>query len=466
MPTVAKPIHDVWIGKSSREQKKATLEADHFVSESAQTGGSTPRQAEEAVAAQVPANSAVSKKHWIRRRWVVLLGFLGLILAACGAAYTVNKLSGADASAPVWLASSVPELRIGGEDDAATRFTNIPSIVVEDEHLFVAVAPENEIREFDAEGNHLRTLGGSGRGPGEFSMLYRIQFANDQLLAMDAQAMRTVVFDADGKEVRSLQHSLRNPDPGVRTGAPLAVFADGSVLVSQRYGADELAEAPEDITYGIYLVAPDGSGRRVAETSPVGANSFLRNGMALVAMDAAVPWNDLLAVNPADRFLVIVKRQPAESGKEATFTVERVNLDGAPRVTRAFTYEPHRIPSEEIDRQVVGGGAALARLSAFPGGAGLLRQMRESHDIPEYEPPVSGLVMGDEGTIWLRREGIGRETVTWWVLGEDLKQIAQVELPAGLDVRYASREMVIGVEKDGLDVPSIVRYRVDTGRPD
>lgn len=350
---------------------------------------------------------------------------------------------------------------IGSEEDPNEQFTRIPSILMDSRgHLFVALSPENEIREFDAQGAHVRTIGRKGEGPGEFRLLHRIQFLRDSLVAVDVRARRTTLFDGEGREVRTLRYPVERLPSGV--GSPIAVFADGSALFGESFSADELADDTTRRT-DYYRLHPDGEFHTVTTASPHGANVFSRQGAALLAMNAPVPHDDLVGVDARRGVVVVVERRPARSGREADFSVHRVGVSAGDSLGGTFAYEPSRIAPEMADEVRVGGAAALARLSAIPGGARIRETMRATHTVPEYEPPVSALVMGDDGTIWLRREAIGRETVTWWVLDERLERIAELRLPAALQIRYADRERIVGLLPDEMDVPAIVRYRVRRG---
>lgn len=67
----------------------------------------------------------------------------------------------------------------------------------------------------------------------------------------------------------------------------------------------------------------------------------------------------------------------------------------------------------------------------------------------------------DDGTIWLRRydpvEAENGESMTeWWILDTEGALLARAPTPAGL----SSGDVVWGIERDELDVQSMVRYRL------
>jgi hypothetical protein len=73
---------------------------------------------------------------------------------------------------------------------------------------------------------------------------------------------------------------------------------------------------------------------------------------------------------------------------------------------------------------------------------------------------VSALVLGADGTVWLRREDTRERTVDWMVLDGGGRVLATVSAPSELAVHWATRDAVRGVLPDELDTPRIVRYRV------
>lgn len=86
--------------------------------------------------------------------------------------------------------------------------------------------------------------------------------------------------------------------------------------------------------------------------------------------------------------------------------------------------------------------------------------IRESLFLPAHLPPVTALVAGQDGSIWLQRErGIGGEA-EWWVLDGELALQARIVAPRDLEIMDASTEHVWGVRKDELGLEFVERYRI------
>ena len=94
-----------------------------------------------------------------------------------------------------------PSLSIGVlEGPEELLFDGIATVVRDGEgSLIVADNGAGEIRIFDAEGNHLRSFGGRGEGPGEFQTLVGAwPLADGSIVAADRRLQRITRFDAEG----------------------------------------------------------------------------------------------------------------------------------------------------------------------------------------------------------------------------------------------------------------------------
>lgn len=85
---------------------------------------------------------------------------------------------------------------------------------------------------------------------------------------------------------------------------------------------------------------------------------------------------------------------------------------------------------------------------------------RESLYLPAYHPPVSQLLLGRDGSMWLKREGHSADSVDWLVLSPQGEVVGTVTTPLTLSIQAAEMERVWGMETDELDVPYLVRYAI------
>lgn len=104
------------------------------------------------------------------------------------------------------------ELSIENEEvEEEYLFQNVTRLVVDDEeNIYVCDSKAAHIIVFDSKGNHLRTIGKRGQGPGEMMWPGVIQvFLQEELIVTDLPQARVHFFTLDGKFLRQLSTRTR-----------------------------------------------------------------------------------------------------------------------------------------------------------------------------------------------------------------------------------------------------------------
>jgi len=171
-------------------------------------------------------------------------------------------------------------------------------------------------------------------------------------------------------------------------------------------------------------------------------------------------WASLLGAPPTGTSLVVVDRPSATSGDAATYQVLRIGLNGDTLDAMALAYGPVPLLGAQIDSiaLAMAQGWAERMNAAVPAVAA---EIKDQVVWPAYQPPVTKVLCGSDGSVWLRRELVGAPSARWDILDEDLAPIGWVKLPLGFDVKVVARDRVYGVELDDFDVPSVVRFDLD-----
>ena len=101
-----------------------------------------------------------------------------------------------------------------GSLDGPASFGRVRSVIADrDGNVYVADAQASEIGVFGPDGAHLRTLGRSGAGPGEFTELYSIAWMGDTLAALDPRAGRISLLSDTGEWIGQIPHApITGPD--------------------------------------------------------------------------------------------------------------------------------------------------------------------------------------------------------------------------------------------------------------
>lgn len=362
----------------------------------------------------------------------------------------------ARAQTPLWTVT--PELRIGGAEDEQNPFTRISSLAVgRDGSMYVADEMQAAVSVYDAGGRFVRMIGRKGNGPGEFMWLGLVGLKGDSIWTYDGQQRRLTLFDSNGRVAATISHAAQRPDPRFSRVEPGAFLADGSVFgIPNDEGPDSthvvmvrMQRSTESRELLGYLDQRDGPTAVVS-----GA------GVQEMRMQRPVSSESLWDVSPGgDAIFVVDRPQPTAPGT-SRFRVTRLNVRGDTVYSRLYRYAVQPLGRERRDRLtgVVKSAPVFARHGVNTDA--VLRAMR----IPDYLPPITEVVAGRDGTLWLRREETGADTVSWMVLDANGMTIGALRLPAKLTVHQADRRNLWGVMKDESDVPQIIRYRVTPRR--
>lgn len=123
---------------------------------------------------------------------------------------TIDTLPGGhvvvhNTATPMWVEESawqvVEEMRIGSmEGDGPETFGSVNTMEVDAAgRLWILDSQAQELRVFDADGTHIRTVGRRGGGPGEFAQAVHVQTGPDgNIWVVDPQNNRVSVFDTAG----------------------------------------------------------------------------------------------------------------------------------------------------------------------------------------------------------------------------------------------------------------------------
>lgn len=384
-----------------------------------------------------------------------------LALIASGLLYHPGIL---DAQTPErW--TLVRDLRIGSEDRANYSLSRVGDVAVgPGGEIYVAQPQEKLLRQYDARGTFLRSIGRPGAGPGEFQTLDRIGWKGDTLWAADLSQYRVNFFTRAGRPIGTAgRGSPVVPGSGYPT-PPSAALIDGS-MVGRPTPTTSNVQSGSVRTLPLLRMNRAGVIQGGFGTVEVlGAFEVIRRARLVMNLDLPLPYNSLWDVAPNGSSVVVVHRGPAESADRSTFRVASYRASGSAIFDRVYHYTPRAVPAESRDsiRDML---ADLFVRSGFVQAEGQARSFaRDSMPLPRFQPPVTDLAVGRDGTIWLRRERLGARSVEYLVLGPDGDILASVAAPPGLRILQAQRDMVWGVESDALEVPYVVRYRVTPGR--
>ena len=348
-------------------------------------------------------------------------------------------------AAQSWVVESTPLADIGGSPTdhrdqlgravAAARFDNGQIAVLD------AFIPA--VRVYSAKGVHLRDLGRSGQGPGEFGEVIAFATVSDTAVVLDRSG-DVEWITSDGRHLRSLttrQSGFLDPRFNAR---PSAVLYDGSVLLRAEERLYGRVRGEYRQTVGLLRVA----NRVVSDTigwfrgdsirTDAGDNPIPRPYLP----DAGLLWSSaggrVFAVT-ADATKVII-----------------VTVGGAP--IGEFAAEGRRTPVNEADVAAI--ADEWAARGATANDRRVIREFVEGRPRARVAPFFRSMLAVSAQELWIeswQRDGSSSE---WLVYSATGALIARVLVPANLKLQDVGADWVLGVARDDDDVQHVRLHRL------
>jgi hypothetical protein len=181
-----------------------------------------------------------------------------------------------------------------------------------------------------------------------------------------------------------------------------------------------------------------------------------------VQLGAALAAHPLWLSEANARSIVIVNRPVAARAGDAVFEIVRIGVAGDTLMHRRVNYTAIAVDDAVADRIFSDYGRRFAaRFSITPAQAE--RSVRQVLALPRFQPPVSELVTGRDGTIWLRREDLRTDSVEWHMFDAQGALRGSVTLPAALKLHRAQADRLWSVVRDSQDVPFVQVWAIRPG---
>ena len=314
------------------------------------------------------------------------------------------------------------------------------------ERLYVLDNRLHQVRVFNLMGQAIGTFGRRGQGPGEFEHPSRVGWQADTLWLIDGMH-RVHRFSPTGQFHRT--HTAI----GV-----LAVSHDGGLLLRQQGSGLPGTPAGTRNTLEISHLSA-GKLRTVFRlqqtTKPM--QMRMQDGYLFLAQ----PFRDdaVWAVDREGRGVYLVDRQVG-GNRPHTFGLFALSLSGDTLWTRRYPYQPKPLTQLMVDQRLK---EIQGDTRNIPGRRLVLdpEVLVKGLYRPRYLPPVEGIVVGRDGTIWLRRETVpGSETAWYQALSSAGDPLGTIRLPATDRLVEADSNRLWIVTKDADEIPYLAWYRV------
>lgn len=351
-------------------------------------------------------------------------------------------------------------LSIGSEDgDPAYQFGKVTDVAVAPEGtIFVLDQMAGEVRAFDADGRYLRTIGGQGQGPGEFSRATGGVFLTDdgRLTIPDLGNRRVSWMNADGSFAGSVAASLES-------GFPVRWDGDrsGGVVVHRRAmgnNQDALLEVGEPIV----RIDPEGD----EDTLVVMPRA------ETVWMEGAAPRFRYFATEPS---WDLGPGGTLRTAMTQAYRIEVRDPAGTLRTVITKPAPPRPLTDEDQARFTRLLRDALERADVSP--PSIDRQI-DRLDFGETYPAFNRIMEGPDGATIVQRVAPLDEITTldlteemsrrlgsteWDVFGADGRYLGTIDLPARFSPMAWTSDAVYGRWMDDLDRSLVVKLAMERG---
>jgi hypothetical protein len=388
---------------------------------------------------------------------VSVLVMVSAVLAGCDRS---DAAEGAE-NLPEW--ELVEELVIGSADGAPTEdhaLTRVDDLAVGPEgEVYVLQRDEALVRVFDANGRFLRRIGGRGAGPGEFIRPEHLGWHGEDLWVSDPGGGRTTLLDREGRYVdsRQVRQSL-GPAVSIAGGQ---LLANGTLVSRPMVAAILISEGRLDEIPLIHVGA-DGEALDTLAGLPTANTVITIRTPRGTAIQGPQPINPRAqyAVAP-DGSEVVVVTEPQDANEEQRLSIRWFDPDGRQVRTAELPYDPLPLPEAVADSIVHGWAESLAEGGTFPSTAEARRAVAGAMYLPDMQPPITGVTVAADGSLWLRREAFHPGgAVRFTIVAQNGAPVAEATGPATLRLMHSDASHAWGVIEDEMDVNYVVRYRV------
>lgn len=345
------------------------------------------------------------------------------------------------------------DLRIGTLDgDPPYVFGDVRGIDADaDGTIYVLDYQAAEIRTFGPDGQYRRTIAGEGGGPGELSEANGMILQGDSLLwVQDHSHGAFLALRTDGTEVRRVPMHVRNysyiwngtADDLGRFWKPTSHSDEPGGMPEEGLG-ETLARS--------YLVRFDPS-TEVKDSIFLGERAYryhvTHRGNGWSSRGVPYQPNPITIVNPSGGLWMT-------DGSAYGF----VRLDDVGDTLMIIEADVPPPPVTAADREALV-SSILERGEEFRRAAEAV-----SDALPETKPAISGLVVDDEGRLWVRRGEDERQEPRFDVFAADgtFEMAVRLEFRPGPYLPIRIRDgRVYALVRDELDVPYVVRASIDS----
>lgn len=375
---------------------------------------------------------------------------------------------------PEWHVAATPAAVIGAWKGAPEYlFDRIRWVgIVGDDRVAIADGGSLSIRIFDTAGQHVRTFGREGSGPGEFRAPLGVWFSPpDTIHVFDAGLRRVSSFMVNGSLVGTRALAATGPLAYFATALSnggLVLFWSETVRTGgeQRFTTGNPAIVPDAVHYEYIDPRGEHVGRLALEPgrwryAPAGGVRPQSQG-PVPALPAGAPViSHPFSPRPihlarGDTIFLTDGMRPAVVARTSEGEIVRT-IPLPPRALGSIetaTVRLRRALEERADELNLGRLPSIPRVDSLPRIAAMLMDDQGFFWAKQYDPGT------DASPLLPRRLYLAPHGGDWWVLDDRGNVEATVQLPAGFILKAVRGSLLAGITVDSMDVERVVLYRL------
>lgn len=387
----------------------------------------------------------------------VVLTWLGPVLMVKGCTHLPSPPEG-----PVFELER--EWDIGSVDDPRYAFTDILGVARgQSGRLYIIQRSIPEVWIYDDAGTYVDRFGAYGNGPGEFQQPSYAGEHADVIWVADLFANRLSLFNGSGDFLRSSQfvippERVMEREVGVGLLSARARLADGDVVAWPQLSLGMLPKRVVRIP--MIRVSEAGTVLDTIAWRRLRRYDFsYRLGPGTRLQRHRLGSSTVFDVDPWGGHVTLVDPDPDSS---EVLRLVRVSTDGDTIFDVSQPIQPRPVTDELIGRlidQEYQSNESLLDGMTREEFAAAYREALD-RDLVAINPPATEVIVGIDGTTWVRREDDFESPWRWQVFSEWGHLEGVVLVPRNVRLFVVSSESAWGVFQGEFDVPHVAKYRV------
>ena len=340
-----------------------------------------------------------------------------------------------------WTVDPVPvlDLTTSGQGPAHEFYRVRDAIRLRDGSFAVANYGSAEIRLFSAAGQHIRTYGRQGEGPGEFERLTSIhELAGDSILAFDYWLGRFTIFDIVSGEART----FGSYDKDIRID-DVALLQSGRI-VTVSYVLEQLVD------FGVYRMP-----HAIATMDMTGGNAD---------SVAVIPGGEGFQFDQGDARPLFRKDGMMAVHGERIYLGHGDSLEVSVYAGGGELEMIMRVPGHDLrlsDADIAAERQALAPRPEWPD---FMKAVNAALPAPETRPAYAQILVDAGGFVWAPEHlGVAEseQPLDCTIFSPDGQWLGSVQLPPRFTPYEIGEDYVLGMLRDDLDTEHVQVLRLD-----